>query len=387
MDAGNYLEGRVLGSILYSDKSYALYCKDGHSSQDPTWLEIFALCDAYTWIGIIGSAIAAGIICKNLRYSLDVIFILLGQQQQCRWRREGKDILLGTFILSMMFVNQDYLSTLTNQVTAPLQNYKIPSLQELFGDGYRLPAPNENVLMIYNMFLQHRYKKLKMGNKTIQHYGVITKKMDISDGIESFWFGVMSREKFVIPAASKDLQLLQKGNLFKQNRILNYTCYIVKSEDEDDDQHLYKRDIWYLFRGRMKYKAYWLIQRLHHAAIYNYWRAERDRAELRSSNVKRTCNENPGQCIDNTLFQPLKWNSRFKIVFYWHLAICAAAYITFLVEKLFISRKKVPNNPTRTTIVKTYDHDHVILSKLGEINIVTASILGINSFTVKHNTN
>jgi hypothetical protein len=219
------------------------------------------------------------------------------------------------------------------KMTAPLAKKHIQFAREVFALGYRTVLPDKKTALFGAALVKDRYLKLGIPwDLKNNPSSVVSPELNVNEGMYWWWFIKMARNKWVIPMSSTAYMRFISSGMFKQNRIHNVTCYIIKNNKRgEDDQHTFQRNNFYMVRAKLRDKAYSIIRSIFEAGIDNMWRENAGRQELRRSEMKKNCRE--GLCEDEGKYAPLKFNSPVKIVIFWHLIFCCGGLIAFVFEK------------------------------------------------------
>ncbi|CAG7838464.1 unnamed protein product [Allacma fusca] len=135
------------GAVGVIDKTYNLgdaeqvkTCEKSQELETPTWDNLTDSFHNYVWVGLVLTSLALGCIGRKVRFSLDFLFLMLGQSLRGHWTKLTPWLSL-CLAMGTIF-NISYQCKVTTDLVAPLPRARIISIKDLFTKRmYQFVAP------------------------------------------------------------------------------------------------------------------------------------------------------------------------------------------------------------------------------------------------------
>jgi hypothetical protein len=110
-----------------------IYCHNKNEFETPKWSIMWRPFGVWIWVWILITAIAYSLCFKNVNYGLDILFALLFQNLQCKWKRRW--LLLALLLLTV--ISNAYLGVVTTNIVKPPKEKQFVNMLQMLDTPYR----------------------------------------------------------------------------------------------------------------------------------------------------------------------------------------------------------------------------------------------------------
>ncbi|CAL8126288.1 unnamed protein product [Orchesella dallaii] len=154
----------ALTLIAYKHDLVVYYCSPSTNTKSLAWHTLLTPFDMSIWICLLLSSVAVSLFYRNIKYGFDLWITFLEQSFQAKWSPH----LLGAILSLVIYVLDTlYQSYLTSGLTAPLEEKRIQSLDELYNSGYRYAVAPDQIRFVRSIIpKQLQQRKFSSNNAT-----------------------------------------------------------------------------------------------------------------------------------------------------------------------------------------------------------------------------